>query len=127
MALGDLFPLSRLLESSTQSLLSGEKWPPQDEQRHPLASCSLPLHPSFSAKWVWGRAELNSLLSSVPWVVNSFKLWKEWRQVTATRARAEQQPGSRDYTNSEEWSLESKLRAKIKYHCYRKNNFSTYF
>lgn len=74
--------------------------------------CSLPLHPFFSAPGsAVCRADL--LLSSLRCVVNSFKLWKEWRQVASTRVRAEERLGS-GALPTQRRSLESELWVQLK-------------
>lgn len=92
------FPSIALFQASPKGIIShrsGEKTASQDEQRPPLSSRALPPHtPLFQCQQGLGIRSADLLLSSLPCVVNSFKLWKEWRQVTPTRARAEQQQGS---------------------------------
>ena len=107
-------PPSRLPQSLGQSSL-GEKTASEDEQRRPLPSAILSLHIPPSGPWVWAR-RADLLLSSLPCVVNSFKLRKQRRQVTGhiNQGRSCTRAGARGSTHSERRPLESELQVRLK-------------
>lgn len=66
--------------------------PPTGFMSHPLPSGALPPHLALMPTRP-GMRRADLLLSSLPCVVNSFKLWREWREAASIGAGAERQLG----------------------------------